>query len=213
MVDQYISGRIYSLDAVLTTNQPGSRAILFEDGSRDHVITFGRNRKLKVPEECYTVTFLNNDYILEKIHFENNEECNYLKELDKQGIEYSIPAKLPPSYRKEYTRFEAAIGAAYWAGTRHAYLGKNGFAITDIGYIGDDRYTEFEIRLRKNLGSMKIGDHKIIGIHGVDIPNDRFLKRVLTEDVHIDDGEPLLELMKEAGLMQHFEYLRFEESE
>lgn len=211
MADQYIFGRIYCLDDVLETNQPGSRYILCEKYDRDHVIHFGRKRRFKVPAECYTLILLSHDYILERIPFDEHGECDYLKELDKQGIEYSIPAKLPPSYRKEFTRFQVAIGDVYGMGTTRAYLGNNGYAITDIGYIGDDRYTEFEIKLREGLGSMKIKDHKIVGIHGFDIPNEPFIKRILTEDVHVEDGEPLLELVREAGLSDSSDYLRFEE--
>lgn len=208
MIEKYIHGCIYPLDGVLETNQAGVRYLLCGDGKRNCVINFGRRRIFSVPEECYTVIFYDNDYKLEKILFDEKGEYNYLEGLDKQGIAYSIPKKLPESHRREYSRLWVALKATCWDRDRRAYLGRNGYAITDIGYIGDDKYTSFEIQLCKNVESLQIGGHIITGISGHEIPNDGFIKRILTEEICVEEGEPALMLMKEAGLEKDIEHLK-----
>lgn len=210
MVDKCIRGRIYPLDKILVTNQPGRRYVLCGNGKRDHVVNFGRGRKFAVPEECYTVIFYDDEYKLDKILFDEKRECNYLKELDKQGIEYSIPQKLPDSHDRWYTRLQVAVGDTWWAGCECAYIGRNGFAITNVQYVGDDRYSNFEIQLCKNTGSMQIGDYSIKGIRGFEIPKEEFIEKILTEDVCVEEGEPMLALIREAGLSEDIENLRFE---
>lgn len=213
MENKYIHGRIYSLDKILMTNQSGHRYILCGNGKRDYVIHFGRRRRFEVPEECYTVIFYDDDYKLEKILFDEKRECNYLKELDKQGVEYSIPQKLPDSHNRDYTRLQVAVGDTWWARYICAYLGRNGFAITDEGYIGDDRYTNFKINLCKNTGSMRMGDHCVKGISGFEIPKEEFIKKILTENICVEEGEPLLALIREAGLLEDIKNLRIKKQE
>ncbi len=210
MVDKCIHGRIYSLDKILTTNQPGDRYILFGNGERNYVINFGRSRKFAVPEECYTVIFYDDDYKLDKILFGENRECNYLKELDIQGVEYSIPQKLPGSRCKDYTKLQFALGETWWQAHRYAYFGRNGFAITEEGYCYDLRYSKFKIYLNKNAGSMQLGNHKVKAISGAEIPRNEFIKKSLTEDVCVEEGEPMLALIREAGLSEDIENLRIE---
>lgn len=208
MLEKYIHGHIYPLDGVLETNQSGARYLLCGEGKRNCVINFGRRRSFSVPEECYTVIFYDDDYKLEKILFDEKREYNYLEELNKQGIAYSIPKKLPESHKREYTRLQVALEATCLDRYRRAYLGRNGFAITDIGYIGDDKYTSFEIKLCKNAESLRMGDRIISGISGYEIPKDGFLKRILTEDICVEEGEPILMLMREAGLEKDIEHLK-----
>lgn len=53
-----LSGRMYCLNAVLKTTDKWARYILFPTHSDEEsacVISFGRNRKLSVSENCYMV--------------------------------------------------------------------------------------------------------------------------------------------------------------
>lgn len=132
------SGRMYCLDDVLwIKNCKKSHYLLVVNGEEEYEISFGRQRKLKVPSECYIVSFAGDKFVLDKVKFEGGK-CDYLKVLKDRNISYEIPKSLPNSTGHMYSRFECAVGAAWWAPCIQGYFGLNGYAITHIGYIGDD---------------------------------------------------------------------------
>jgi hypothetical protein len=80
-----------------------------------------------------------------------------------------------------------------------------------VGYIGDDRYESYEINLAQNPRSFHIGENSILEMAGEGCPKARFIERLLEENVWVEEGEPVLAMLKEAGLER--EYTRFETEE
>lgn len=196
-----IKGPMYNLDNVLEIENPvGSRYLLCADRESDYEIYFGKNRKTRVGAECYVVTIAFGTFDLDKVEFKDGV-CNYLQVLKDRGISYKIPKSLPASHRRNYTRFQCAIGCTYWSGNIYGFFGKNGFAITERSYIGDDQYQSYEINFSLNPNAFHIGEHAIGTIFGYEIPNSDFIKKLLEEDVHVENGgEPLISMLKEAGI-------------
>jgi hypothetical protein len=204
-----LSGRMYCLDAVLQTeNQSGPRYILFGEGDYEGKVLFGRKRSLDVPKECYIVLFSESGYELEKIEFDSEGICDYPKVLKGRKIAYEIPKSLSESYSRMYSRFERAIGYTHWSYI-HGFFGTNGYAITDVRYIGDDRYESYEINLAQNPGCFQIGKNSIIGMEGYECPRNQFIEKLLEEDVHVEEGEPVIAMLKEAGIERNMEDIRF----
>jgi hypothetical protein len=209
-----LSGRMYCLDEVLQTeNQSGSRYILMGEGEWEGKVFFGRNRSVYVPKECYIVLFSGSSYELEKLEFDSDGNCDYLKVLKERKVAYEIPKSLPKSYNRMYTRFECAIGDTHWSRYINGFFGANGYAITDVGYIGDDRYESYEINLAQNPGSFHIGENSILEMTGEGCPKAQFIEKLLEENVQVEEGEPVITMLKEAGLEQYIEYTRFETEE
>jgi hypothetical protein len=209
-----LSGRMYCLDEVLQTeNQSGSRYILMGEGEWEGKVFFGRNRSVYATKECYIVLFSGSSYELEKLEFDSNGNCDYLKVLKERKIAYEIPKSLPKSYSRMYTRFECAIGDTHWSRYINGFFGANGYAITDVGYIGDDRYESYEINMSQNPGSFHIGENSILEMTGEGCPKAQFIERLLEENVQVEEGEPVITMLKEAGLEQYIEYTRFETEE
>ena len=79
-------GCLFCLDKVLTIkNQQESKYILHGyNYEYSCEISFGRNRKKMVPEQCYIVTTKEDEYELEKIEFNEEGKCNYLDVLKKK---------------------------------------------------------------------------------------------------------------------------------
>ena len=79
-------GCLFCLDKVLTIkNQQESKYILHGyNYEYSCEISFGRNRKKMVPEQCYIVTTKEDEYELEKIEFNEEGKCNYLDVLKKE---------------------------------------------------------------------------------------------------------------------------------
>ena len=121
--------------------------------------------------------------------------------LKDRGLSYKIPKSLPASHRRNYTRFQCAIGQTYWGANIYGYFGKNGFAITERSHIGYDQYQSYEINFSLNPNAFRIGEHAIEMIFGYEIPDSDFIKKLLEEDVHVENGgEPLMSMLKEAGI-------------
>lgn len=205
-----IKGSMYYLDEVLQIREgEESHYLLVADGDAGYEISFGRNRKLNVSSECFIVSIDTEDkYTLEKIDFDGGMICNYLKVLKDKHIPYTIPKSLPASIDKLYSRFECAVGDTWWAGRIHGFFGTNGYAITDVGYIGDDRYENYEICFCLNQ-SFHIGEHAVKTMSGAEIPKDFFIERLLEEVVYVEEGAPLIDLLKEAGICRHIEHIQF----
>jgi hypothetical protein len=205
-----LSGRMYCLDAVLQTeNQSGPRYLLFGEGNYEGEMLFGRNRRLDVPRECYIVLFSESGYEIEKIEFDDEGICDYLKVLRERKTPYQIPKSLSKSLSRMYSRFECAIGHTHWSGYIHGFFGTNGYAITDVGYIGDDCYESYEINLEKNPGCFQIGGNSILGMEGYDCPKSPFIEKLLEEEVHVEEGEPLIAMLKEAGITRYIDDIHF----
>lgn len=175
----------------------------------EYEISFGRQRKLKVPSECYIVSFAGDKFVLDKVKFEGGK-CDYLKVLKDRNISYEIPKSLPNSTGHMYSRFECAVGAAWWAPCIQGYFGLNGYAITHIGYIGDDRYESYEICFSLNPGSFRIGEHEIIRISGYEVPKDTFIEKLLEEEIRVEEGESVISFFEDAGVGRDIENIRFE---
>ena len=208
-MESMIAGRMYCLDSVLEIkNYEGINYILLGEGSYEYSIYFGRNRKLDIPKDSYIVHITEDEYKLEKIEFDGME-CNYLKKLKENNIYYDIPKSLQKSIHRWYSRFECAIGATYWDGNIKGFFGKNGYAITELSYIGDDRYESFEINLNKSKGSLYINEHMIIRMTGYDSPNEQFIKKLLMEEIDLD-SKAFSAMLREVGKLNEFEYITFE---
>lgn len=194
-----ISGIMYSLrDVLKIENCDAALYIMDCSYDCDNKIYFGRNRKISISDESYIVKISDGKYELEKIEFDSEGVCDYLKLLSDKNIAYWIPKKLPESRIKSYSRFENAIGKTFWSGTIRGYFGTNGHAITDVSHIGDDRYESYAIKL--NVDSLKIGDHYISYIDGYKIPNDKFIEKVLESEICLEEGEPVIAMLNEAGV-------------
>lgn len=204
-----IKGRLYCLDKVLKTGDgTESNYLLVADGEAGYEISFGRNRKLHVSSECYFVALTQDKYTLDKITFDGGM-CDYLKVLRDRNIVYEIPKSLPASINKMYSRFQCAVGDTWWSKSIHGFFGENGYGITDVGYIGDDKYENYEICFCLNPESFRIGEHAIKAMSGVEVPKDFFIERLLDEVVHVEEGEPLVNLLREAGIWRHIEHIQF----
>ena len=83
----HYSSCLFCLDKVLTIkNQQESKYILHGyNYEYSCEISFGRNRKKMVPEQCYIVTTKEDEYELEKIEFNEEGKCNYLDVLKKKN--------------------------------------------------------------------------------------------------------------------------------
>lgn len=204
-----IKGRLYCLDKVLKTGDgTESSYLLVADGEAGYEISFGRNRKLHVSSECYFVALTQDKYTLDKITFDRGM-CDYLKVLRDRNIVYEIPKSLPASINRMYSRFECAVGDTWWSRSVHGFFGVNGYAITDVGYIGDDRYENYEICFCINPGSFHVGEHTIKMMSGIEVPKDFFIEKLLEEVVHVEEGGALVNLLKEAGVWRHIEQIQF----
>ena len=204
-----IKGRMYCLDEVLKTGEgTESHFLLVADGEAGYEISFGRNRKLHVSSECYFVALTQDKYTLDKITFDGGM-CDYLKVLRDRNIVYEIPKSLPASINRMYSRFECAVGDTWWSRSVHGFFGVNGYAITDVGYIGDDRYENYEICFCINPGSFHVGEHIIKMMSGIEVPKDFFIEKLLEEVVHVEEGGALVNLLKEAGVWRHIEQIQF----
>ncbi|WP_270511635.1 hypothetical protein [Holdemanella biformis] len=116
-------------------------------------------------------------YTLDKIVF-NKGMCDYLKVLKDRNISHEIPTSLPASIDRMYSRFECAVGATWWSQSIRGFFGVNGYAITYVGYIGDDRYESYDICFCANTTSFHIGVHAIKMISGFEIPKDCFIEKL-----------------------------------
>lgn len=206
-----LSGRMYCLNTILKiTNFKGSIYILFgiEDCIRS--ICFGRNRKLYVPKDSYIVRITEDDFELEKIEFDCGGECDYLKWLSKNNIEYEIHKILPVSIDPEYSQFESAIGLTHWSGKTSGFFGKNGYAITKYFYGDDELCEAFKINLKKSPGVFYIGENMITRMTGEKIPDYRFIEKLLMEEVRVQEGKPFLEMLRKARILGDLEHIRFE---
>jgi hypothetical protein len=48
----------------------------------------------------------------------------------------------------------------------------------------------------------------MIGVEGYECPKKPFIEKLLEEEVHVEEGEPILAMLKEAGITR-FEDIRF----
>lgn len=198
MEEKYVHGHMYRLWEILEIDEPGARYILCGDGERDHVIYFGRGRRFKVPEECYTFIDCDGDYKLEKIIFDETGECNYLKELEKQGIEYSIVRKLPESGNRWFSRLDYAMGCVYEY--THGYIGRNGYAVTYHRMVWDDDGINFsKIDFCRNIGAIQLSGYKVCKLSEYAPFGNEVCKRLLTEKICFEDQESLRALLEEGG--------------
>ena len=60
-----------------------------------------------------------------------------------------------------------------------------------------------------------MGNNVVKRFAGQECPNKEFTKRLLEEDVHVDEGKPLVKLLKEEAEIEHYEdiYWIFEEED
>lgn len=206
-----IVGKMLCLKNVLAIEDECSlKYILLGEGASDYEISFGKNRKLNVPLECYIVTILGDEFELDKIIFDNDKKCNYLEVLKERKVKYEIPKSLPESSNRMYSRFRCAIGDTYWSNHMRGFFGTNGYAITDVHYIGDDRYENYMISLSLNPDSFRIGEHFIQRIRGYKIPKDEFIIKLLEENVQIEESVELLSMLKDDELEQDIKNIRFQ---
>ena len=206
-----IKGNMYPLNKVLKIgSEPGeSHYLLLAEGDTGYEISFGRRRTMQVSSNSYIVTVSEDKYHLDKIAFDGGT-CHYVRELKAKNIPHEIPAKLPESNSRIYSRLQCAVGDTWWSPRVRGFFGSNGYAITDVGYIGDDKYESYRINLCINPGAFRIGKNSITGITGHEIPNDAFIIKLLEETVAVEEGDPLLALFKDAGVWRNIEDIRFE---
>jgi hypothetical protein len=46
-------------------------------------------------------------------------------------------------------------------------------------------------------------------MEGDDCPKSPFIEKLLEEEVHVEEGEPLIAMLKEAGITRYIEDIRF----
>jgi hypothetical protein len=46
-------------------------------------------------------------------------------------------------------------------------------------------------------------------MEGYECPKNQFIEKLLEEDVHVEEGEPVIAMLKEAGIERHMEDIRF----
>ena len=211
MEKNILSGRMYCLDEVVDIEDAAcSIYLLRTDGNCDKEISFGRNRKINVPKESYIIKLSDSWYKIEKIEFDSDGKCDYLKNLKEKGVSYTIPKRLEPSISRMYSRFECAIGATWWSKCTHGYFADNGYAMESVGYIGDDRYEDFVLVLNQHTCVFKIGNSIINSMTCCKVPTLDFIEEVLGNGIHVDEGEEMLKLLKQAGLLEVMEYIEFD---